>query len=63
MPERGPHRHHRGQKGMSSRPRDLALLALEALVRYKNDLALPGETYHEGLAQKLAKVATRDSWE
>lgn len=63
MPKLGSHHHQRGVKGMSSRPRDLALLALEALARYKHGIARPGEHKHEPLARRLARVAAQNSWE
>lgn len=63
MPKLGSHHHHRGMKGLSSRPRDLALLGLEALARYKYGIAKPGERAHEVLARRLARVAARNSWE
>lgn len=50
-------------KGLSSQPRTLALLGLEALARYKYGIAKPGEHAHEPLAKRLALVAARNSWE
>lgn len=44
-------------------PASLAVLALEALARYKaSDLVHKGETMHEDIAVRLVRTVNRNSW-
>lgn len=63
MPKTGTHHRQRGVKGMSPQPREFAIVALEALARYKYGVALPGEKAHEPLARRMMQVAANNSWE
>lgn len=50
-------------KGKIANPRTVALLGLEALARYKGNIARPGEHMHERMATRLARVAADNRWE
>lgn len=54
---------HRGLRSVSDDPRDVAVLGLEALFRYRSaGLAKTRDRMHENLASRLARAAVSGKW-
>jgi hypothetical protein len=64
MSERDANRYaNRNTEWNRTSARHLSLVGLEALANYKAaGLVHKGETMHENMAKRLARVAARDDW-